>query len=50
MSKIRNYMMKKNIFNVFVLVGVMTAMMAREGFCFFIYHQPKFPDALKDIE
>lgn len=51
MRKIHDYMMRKRgILNVFMVIGAMTAMMAREGFCFFIYHQPEFPDALKDKE
>lgn len=51
MNKIRNFIMKrKNVLNVFMLVGGLTAMMARDAFCFFVFHQPKFPDALRDTE
>lgn len=48
MKKLLTYIMsKKMVINAFVLLGGVTAMMARDGFCFYIYHQPKYPDALK---
>lgn len=51
MKKIWNYFMnKKGVINAFMFVGCLTSIMARDGFCFYIYHQPKFPDALKDVE
>ena len=51
MYKIRNFIIKrKNVLNVFILAGGLTAMIARDAFCFFVFHQPKFPDALGDIE
>lgn len=47
---IEQIMDNKCILNAFMLIGSLTAVMAKDGFCFFIYHQPKFPDALKDNE
>jgi len=48
MKKILSYIMsKKAVVNAFVVLGSAVAMMARDGFCFYIYHQPKYPDALK---
>ena len=31
-------------------VGGTMAMMAREGFCFYIFHQPKLPEAFREKE
>lgn len=47
---INNIMNKKCVLNMFIMIGYLAAVMAKDGFCFFIYHQPKFPDALKNIE
>lgn len=47
---INSMMSKKYVLNALMLIGCVTASIARDGFCFFIYHQPKFPDALKDVE
>ena len=47
---IEQIMNNKCILNAFMLIGSLAAVMAKDGFCFFIYHQPKFPDALKDNE
>lgn len=51
MNKIKNYVMgRKGLLNAVVMVAGLTTMMARDGFCFFVFHQPKFPEALKDVE
>ena len=36
--------------NSVMALSLAALFMAREGFCFFIFHQPKLPDALKDTE
>ena len=51
MKRIVNYLMKrKSVLNAFVVVGGTMAMMAREGFCFYIFHQPQLPEALREKE
>ena len=47
---INSMMSKKQALSALMLVGCVTASMAKDGFCFFIYHQPKLPEALKDVE
>lgn len=47
---IKKIMNNKSVLNTLMVVSCLTAVMAKDGFCFFIYHQPKFPDALKDNE
>lgn len=43
-------MKRKSVLNAFVVVGGTMAMMAREGFCFYIFHQPKLPEAFREKE
>ena len=47
---VKNLMKRKSVLNDFVVVGGTIAMMAREGFCFYIFHQPKLPEAFREKE
>lgn len=54
MKRITNYLMRvlmkrKGVLNAFMLVGGLTSILAKYGCCFYIFHQPKLPDSLKDI-
>ena len=41
---------KKGVVNALSVVGCMSIIMARKGFFFYIYHQPKLPESLRDME
>lgn len=51
MKKITNYLMKSNsLLSLAVIMGGMVSVLARWGCCFYIYHQPHFPEALRDTD
>lgn len=51
MKKILNYLMKhKMAINTLVLTAGTITTLSNWGCCFFIYHQPKLPNALKARE
>lgn len=48
MKKLLNcFLGKKEIVGALMLIGGITSVFSRYGCCFYIYHQPKFPDALR---
>ena len=38
---------RKNILSAFMLAGGIVSVLAKYGCCFYIYHQPKYPEALR---
>ncbi len=51
MKKITNYLMRrKGVLSMAMIIGSVVTVLSKYGCCFYIYHQPHFPDALKDIE
>lgn len=44
-----NLLKKKGALNVFVFAAGIITVLSKWGCCFYIYHQPKFPDALRDM-
>lgn len=43
--------MKRNsLLSLAVIIGGMVSVLAKYGCCFYIYHQPHFPTALRDTE
>ncbi len=47
MKKLLNYFLgKRELVSALMLIGGITSVMSKLGCCFYIYHQPKFPDAL----
>lgn len=41
---------RKTTLSAFMLVGGFLTVLAQYGCCFFIYHQPKYPEALRMTE
>jgi len=41
---------RKNILSAFMLAGGIVSALANFGCCFYIYHQPKYPQALRMVE
>lgn len=41
---------RKTTLSAFMLVGGFLTVLAQYGCCFYIYHQPRYPEALKIAE
>lgn len=51
MKKIMSYAIKrKGVINSLMLVGGIVTVLSNYGCCFFIFHQPELPKALRDLE
>lgn len=44
---VSNVMKKKGVINSLMLAGGLVTVLSNYGCCFYIFHQPKFPEALK---
>lgn len=48
MKKFLNYFLgRKELVSALMVVGGITSVFSKYGCCFYIFHQPKFPDALR---
>lgn len=51
MKKIMSYAMKrKGTINSLMLAGGIVTALSNYGCCFFIFHQPELPEALRKVE
>lgn len=51
MKKIANYLMRRNgLLSAVMVMGGIFTVLSKYGCCFYIYHQPHFPTALRDTE
>jgi len=49
-KKIEFLLKQKTTLSAFMLVSGLVTVLSKYGCCFFIYHQPKYPEALRMTE
>ncbi|EOS80021.1 cyclic lactone autoinducer peptide [Dorea sp. 5-2] len=51
MKRLVTYAMKrKGVINSLMLAGGIVTVLSNYGCCFYIFHQPKLPEALKEVK
>lgn len=49
MKKFMNrFIRRKEVLSAVMVMGGLVSVLAKYGCCFYIYHQPRFPEALRD--